>query len=509
MAMTSPAGMARAAEPAVAARSISKRYGGTRALAEVSLEIWPGTVHALLGENGAGKSTLVKILSGAVRPDEGSILIGGRTVALASPAEARAAGIAVVHQELSLFPTLRVVSNVYAGREVHGRLGWMDGEAMRGELARTLAGLGWSIPLDRPVGSLTLAEQQMVEIVRAFHFNADLVLLDEPNSSFTERETEALYEAVRRLRARGQAFLLVSHRLDEVLSIADHVTILRDGRVVHSSPAGQLSVREAVRLMVGSAGAATRRPERPPIGPVRLAAKEISAGRLAPVSLDLRQGEIVGVAGLEGAGVQTLFDVLFGLRRLDGGAMTLDGAGYRPRSSADAIRYSIASIPADRRTDGLMMNRSVGENAVMVIIDRLRSALWFVSDAAIHRAAQRFIERFRIRAPSAETEVSTLSGGNQQKVVLAKWLALKPKILLLNDPTRGIDVGAKAEVHDVVREFAAEGVSVLVWSSESDELLGLCDRILILVNGRLAQELDPAVADHRDLALAVVGGDDA
>jgi ribose transport system ATP-binding protein len=468
-------------------------------------------VHALLGENGAGKSTLVKILAGAVRPDEGEVRVAGRALTLNSPAEARRNGIAVVHQELSLFPALNVVSNVYAGSERHGAFGWMYGRRMREDLAQTMAEIGWSIGLDSEVGDLTLAEQQMVEIVRAFHFKADLVLLDEPNSSFTDTESKALYDAVRRFRARGQAFLLVSHRLDEALAIADFVTILRDGRVVGSAPAAELTVRDAVQLMVGSATKESRSTAPRPSDemPVRLQSSRLDTDRLHDLSFELRRGEILGVAGLEGSGVQELFDALFGTRRLDGGSLRLDGVAYRPRSSADAIRQGVGSIPADRRVDGLMMNRAVDENIVLVILGRLGSRLGVVSEGAIRKAAKRFIERFRIRVATADTDVATLSGGNQQKVVLAKWLALKPVILLLNDPTRGIDVGAKAEVHEVIRELAAEGVAILVWSSESEELLGLCHRILVLHKGGKAAELDPAKIGRRDLLLAIVGEDAA
>ena len=507
--MTAAATLAVTRAPVVAALHISKRYGGVRALADVSLEILPGTVHALLGENGAGKSTLVKILAGAVRPDEGEISVSGRALALNSPAEARRAGIAVVHQELSLFPALKVVSNVYAGNETHGPFGWMHSGEMRNDLRRTMAEIGWSISLDREVGGLSLAEQQMVEIVRAFHFRADLVLLDEPNSSFTETESKALYDSIRRFRERGQAFLLVSHRIDEALTIADHVTILRDGRVVHWAPAAAMTVRDAIQLMVGTASkeSQSRRPTSDAAAPTRLRALHVCAGRLRNLSFDLHQSEIVGVAGLEGAGVQEFFDALFGARRLEGGALQLGGVDYRPRSPADAIRYGVASIPADRRVDGLMMNRAVGENIVLVTLAQLGSKLGIVRDSAIHKAAQRFISRFRIRVASTDTSVATLSGGNQQKVVLSKWLALKPAILLLNDPTRGIDVGAKAEVHDVIRELAIEGVAILVWSSEADELLGLCDRIVVLHKGVWSAELDPAKTSRRDLLLAIVGED--
>ena len=492
---------------AVAARNISKRYGATRALAEVGLGIRPGTVHALLGENGAGKSTLVKVLSGSVQPDEGEIEVGGKPAVLTSPAKARASGIAVVHQELSLFPAMNVISNVFAGSERHAALGWMQERAMREELRQTLASLGWSIPEELPVGRLTLAEQQMVEIVRAFHFRADLVLLDEPNSSFTDVESKALYDAVRRFRERGQAFLLVSHRLDEVMAIADEVTILRDGRVVHNGPASALTIPEAVRLMVGDKGtprAAARAGA--PKGPVRIAATALAAGRLRELSLSVRSGEIVGIAGLEGAGVQEFFDTLFGTRRIESGAIELDGKPFRPRSSADAIRFGVASIPADRRTDGLLMNRPVRDNIVLVVLGRLRTAIGTIGDGVIDRFARGFIDRFRIRLRDPDVEVSTLSGGNQQKVVLAKWLALDPMVLLLNDPTRGIDVGAKAEVHQVVRELAAKGVAILVWSSESDELLGICDRIVVLGNGRKTAELDPVATGRQELVLAIAGG---
>jgi rhamnose transport system ATP-binding protein len=496
-----------AAAPTVAARNLAKRYGGVRALTGVSLDIWPGSVHALLGENGAGKSTFVKILAGAERPDEGEVRVRGRPLAFNSPAEARQSGIAVVHQELSLFPDLRVISNVYAGQEEHGRLGWLRHRRMRAAFAATMSEIGWSVSLDREVGRLGLAEQQMVEIMRAFHFRADLVLLDEPNSSFSDTESRALYDAVRRFRSRGQAFLLVSHRLDEALAIADDVTILRDGRVVHAGRAADLSVREAVELMVGAAGQAPPRARStvPADAPLRLATSRAAAGRLSDLSLELRRGEIVGVAGLDGSGVQELFDALFGVRRLDRGTMALDGKPYRPRSPADAIRAGVASIPADRRVDGLMMNRAVGENIVLVILGRLATALGLVRGSAIHAAARRFIGRFRIRAANADVAVATLSGGNQQKVVLAKWLAADPSVLLLNDPTRGIDVGAKAEVHEVIRELAAAGVAILVWSSESEELLGLCHRIVVLGKGVRSAELDPVRATRHDLVLAIVG----
>ncbi len=495
----------------VAVEGISKRYGGVHALSEVSLAIRPGTVHALLGENGAGKSTLVKVLSGATQPDAGRILVSGEPRIIADPAEARRNGIAVVHQELSLFPSLTVLSNVYAGHEYHDRLGIMDEPRMRRDLRTTLDEVGWSIPTGRTVGRLTLAQQQMVEIVRAFHFGADLILLDEPNSALTEHETEALYASVRRFRERGQTFLLVSHRLDEVLGIADDVTVLRDGRVVHSGPAAELTVRSIVALMIGDAARQDRRAtrQRKTDPPVRLSVTDLSTGPAHDLSFEVREGEVLGFAGLEGSGVTEVFGALFGERRADGGSFTLDGRPFRPRSPADAVRYGLASIPADRRTGGLLMEHPIGLNIALVVLDRLRGRFGLVSDAKVAASARTHMDRLRIRARSERVPAGHLSGGNQQKVVLAKWLEAKPRVLLLNDPLRGIDVGAKAEIRDVILELADSGISVLVWSSEAEELLGMCDRIVVLRKGSVTATLEPASTDRRTLLLAVVGDAEA
>lgn len=493
--------------PRVSVRNLSKRFGGVQALADVSLDLWPGTVHAVLGENGAGKSTLVKILSGAIRPDAGVMLVGGVDVQMASPRDARRLGISVVYQELNLFPTMTVVDNIYAGTELHGPLGLMHRDDMVRALRTTMEAVGFHIPPDREVAQLSLAERQMVEILRAFHFQADMILLDEPNSALTDAETEALYAVVRRFRSRGQSFLLVSHRIDEVLGIADFVTILRDGHVVTSLPAERLTVRDAVRLMVGWTGrAAPSRHERASsLGEIRLSIGGLRAGKLEGFDLEVRKGEIVGVTGLEGSGVEDLFDALFGLRRHLGGTVMLDGVPYQPDRPGAAVRAGVASIPADRRRDALMMDRSVAENIVVVILDRLRARLGYVPEGTLKEVATGFSRRFRIRARSLDAPVTQLSGGNQQKVVLAKWLAAKPRLMLLNDPTRGVDVGAKVEVHDVVRELAAQGMSILVWSSESEELLELCDRILVFRKGRLISELDPTTTSRRELLLAVMG----
>jgi ABC-type sugar transport system ATPase subunit len=487
-------------------RNVSKRYGGVQALVDVSLDVARGSVHGLLGENGAGKSTLVKILTGTVHADSGEILVGGREARITSPIDARRLGIGAVHQELNLFPDLTVTENVFAGDEPHTALGFVKQRRMADELKEEMNQVGWWMAVDRPVSDLTLAERQMVEILRAFHQRADVILLDEPNSALTDIETQALFAMMRRFQAQGQSFLLVSHRLDEVFSIADFITILRDGKRVAAAPAGELSLGQAVRLMVGTAEES--QPTRPTASAQvdtkpRLTASGLTGRGFTDVTFEVRPGEILGFAGLEGAGVQSVFAALFGLRKRRAGTLAVDGSPYAPRHPVGAISRGVASIPADRRTDSLLMDRSVGENIVLVVLKRIKSALGFVNHRRILETAGEFAKAFRVRAPSLDTPVVQLSGGNQQKVVLARWLAASPRILLLNDPGRGIDVGAKREVHEAIRRLAASGMSILTWSSEAEETLDLCDRVLVMRKGRVIKEIDPASTSVNDLLLAV------
>lgn len=494
--------------PRISVRNISKRFGGVQALSDVSLDVRRGSIHALLGENGAGKTTLVKILTGALLADVGTIMVSGQEVQITSPIHARKLGIAAVHQELNLFPDLPVAENVFAGDEPHDRLGFVQRRRMVEELTREMNLVGWWMDVDRPVESLTLAERQMVEVLRAFHQRTDLILLDEPNSALTDAETQALFGMMRRFQSQGQSFLLVSHRLDEVFGIADFITILRDGHRVASVPVAELRLADAVRLMVGSAEAAHVAARSTAVVPgqaPRLAVSHLTGRAFADVSFGVRPREILGFAGLEGAGVQALFGALFGLRKRTSGTMTLDGKPYAPRNPAEAIVHGVASIPADRRTDSLLMDRSVGENIVLVVLRRIKSALGFINRRRIADAAGEFAKAFRLRAPSLDTPVVQLSGGNQQKVVLARWLAASPRVLLLNDPGRGIDVGAKREVHDAIRRLAASGMSILMWSSEADETLEVCDRVLVMRKGGLAKEVDPTTTSLHDLLLAITG----
>lgn len=495
--------------PQVTIRHVSKRFGGVQALDDVGFEILPGTIHALLGENGAGKSTLVKILSGAERADEGEILIRGQDVAITSPSEARRLGISVVHQELSLFPDLTVRSNVFAGRELAGPLGLARNREMEREVRRVMADIGWHINLSVPVQRLTLAERQMVEILRAVHQQADLIILDEPNSALTDRETHALFTTMERMRAAGHAFLLVSHRLDEVFATADRVTILRDGRHVATLPREHLDMRRAIVMMVGENQAIEAAEERStahhPEEAVSLEVRDLGDDAFQGVSFAAHRGEILGFAGLEGSGVHELLGALFGLVRVHDGEILLDGERYVPHNPREAVKQGIASIPADRKDEGLAMERSVAQNASLVVLRRIANRLGFITDGRIDRAVRPLLAGLRVRTPSISAPVTQLSGGNQQKVVLAKWLAGSPKILILNDPTRGVDVGAKSEVHSTVRRLADTGITILMWSSDAAETLELCDRILVLRDGRLVQECDPSTATLNELLLYTVG----
>ncbi len=496
----------------VAARHIFKRFGGVQALNNVSLEIRRGTIHALLGENGAGKSTLVKILAGAQSADAGQISIRGQAVVIRSPQDARRLGISVVHQELSLFPDLSVLSNVFAGREVYQGAGWLDFTKMQAELEQVMDEMGWQIDLHASVNSLTLGERQMVEILRALHQRSDLIILDEPNSALTDRETQALFAVIRRLKAQGSAFLLVSHRLDEVFSIADFITVLRDGRHVATRPASQMTVYEAVVMMVGENRAGQDKQRQQVLQrnqePV-LRVQKLSGVAFQDISFEVAEGEILGFAGLEGSGIQELFSVLFGCGKLLSGQMFLNGRQHKPRDPGDAIAQGIAFIPADRKEEGLLMDRSVGENTVLVILDRIMSRFGFVTDRLVEDNAKPHLTAFQVRAPSLSTPVVQLSGGNQQKVVLAKWLARSPTLLILNDPTRGVDVGAKREVHAAVKNLADSGIAVLMWSSDAAETLELCDRVLIMVKGHITQERTPSSTSLNELLLAVFGEDAA
>jgi ABC-type sugar transport system ATPase subunit len=478
------------ASPLIEVRDAAKQFGGVRALDGVSVEIAPGSVHGLVGENGAGKSTLAKVIGGVLAPDAGELLVDGQAVRFRSPREALAAGIATIAQEIALVPGRSVLENVFLGIEPR-RLGVVDRRALRRRFAALNERTGFGLDADVRVGALRTAEQQKVEIVRAIARDARLILMDEPTASLTGDETERLLTVVRALAAAGTAVVLVSHHLDEVLAVCERVTVMRDGHVVRSGPAGNETAQSLVTAMVGRAVDMTYPPKRPAAdgAPVVLEARALSrALAVSDVSLDVRAGEIVGLAGLVGSGRSEVARLIAGADRADAGEIRLDGAPVRLRHPRDAARRGIAMVPESRKEEGLLMMRSIRENATLATLPRF-SRGGVVERQKERRYAQGLFERLDVRAPGTSARVGSLSGGNQQKVLFAKWLAIEPRMLIADEPTRGIDVAAKREIHGLIAELAAGGMGVLLISSEIEEVLGLAHRVLVMRGGRVVEEL--------------------
>ena len=496
------------ANPLIAVQNLTKSYGGVVALEDMSLSVATGTIHAVVGENGAGKSTLMKVLAGAVRPDGGQILLDGAPVSIASPAAARALGIGIVYQELSLFPERSVLANLFVNREPT-RAGLISLPAMEARARPVLDALGLDVDLRAPLGRLSIGEQQLVELARVLLEDPRLLILDEPNSALNKRESERLFAVLGGLRQRGITMLYVSHRLEEVFAISDAITITRNGRDVLTRAVADLTLPEVIEGMIGQSPAALF----PPALPRRAGAERqlqvtgLTGGRLADISFTARSGEIVGIAGLEGSGVGDLLGLLFGTVKARQGMATFpDGRGL-PASPTAAARRGICLVPADRRHQGLMLDQTIGFNTSAVAVGARNDApLWFSPRTALARAARQ-IAALRIKAASGDVVANTLSGGNQQKVVIGKWLETRPEVFLLDDPTRGVDVGAKREIYTLMRQMSADGGIVLFASTELPELIGLCDRILVIYRGRLAGDVAASGMDSRALLHRINTGD--
>ena len=494
-------------EPVLEASGISKRYPGVHALDDVSLRILPGEVHAVVGENGAGKSTLMKILSGAQTPDGGSILVGGQPVTIESPRAAHDQGIITIYQELSLVNALSVGENIFLG-DLPTRSGgsWqVDWPDVWRRSAELLEQVGLRIRPQTLVRELSVAQKQMVEIARALARNVRVLILDEPTSSLTERETERLFAIIAVLKEQGVGIAYISHRLGEVFRIAQRVTVLRDGKLVGTVPVAEASEDLLVRMMVGRDLSRLFTHARETDAPVRLAGRGLSRGKaLHDVDFDVRAGEIVGLAGLVGAGRTELVRCLFGADRIDRGEILLDGVAVTIRTPGDAVNLGIALVPEDRKLQALILGMGVRENLSLPILDRLGSPL-FPSRAQERLLVREYIQALSIRTPHMEQRVAALSGGNQQKVVIARWLATKPKVLILDEPTRGIDVGAKAEVHALIARLAEAGVAILMVSSELPEILGMSHRILVMRGGRIVATMARQEASEESIMAAATG----
>ncbi len=493
------------------ARAVGKRFPGVTALSEVDLTLRAGEVHALVGENGAGKSTLIKVLTGVYTPDEGSLWYQGDAVRFARPLDAQAAGISTVYQEINLVPLMSVASNLFLGREPKSRFGMMDTRAMNSAARELLRSYGVEVDVTRPLRTLGAGVRQMVAVARAAAFDARVMILDEPTSSLEPREVDTLFSIVSRLREDGVAVLYVSHRLDELYRICDTVTVLRDGRRVHTGPMAELSRLELVAMMLGRnleqirregatkfSGTETDTESAPVLAAVGLSSKH----HLRDVDVTVRPGEIVGLGGLLGAGRSETVRAIAGALPVESGTITVGSRPVRTGSVAAAMRSGVVLLPEDRKADGILPDLSVRENIVLASLPRL-SAAGLVSRRRQDAIVDVFMRRLRIKAASPDQRVGELSGGNQQKVLLARLLCSEPKVLLLDEPTRGIDVGAKAEVQALIEELAAEGLGVVLISSEFEEVVEGSDTIVVLREGRVVKELHGADVTESELIAAL------
>ncbi|GAA4232166.1 ribose transport system ATP-binding protein [Streptosporangium album] len=493
------------------AAGVVKAFPGVRALDHVSFTLGGGEVHALVGENGAGKSTLIKVLTGVYQADAGQVRYRGEPVSFSNPLDAQRAGISTIYQEVNLVPSMSVARNLFLGREPRGRFRLIDFGAMHEQARETLKGYGVHVDVRRPLGSLGMGTQQMVALARAVSVDAQVVIMDEPTSSLEPREVGRLFEVIRGLRDQGRSVIYVSHRLDELYQICDRVTVLRDGRLVHTGKLAELERLRLVSLMLGRkisevraegatkfSGSHGQGEEDPPV----LTATGLTRRHLLDgVSIALRPGEVVGLGGLLGAGRSETAKAIAGALRLEAGEVVVAGVPLRTGSVPVAIRAGISLLPEDRKAEGIVPTLSVRENIALAALPRLSRA-GIVSDRRIDRIVETFMKRLQIKAAGPHQPVAELSGGNQQKVLLARWLAMNPKVLLLDEPTRGIDVGAKAEVQMLIDELAVDGLAVLLISSDLEEIVEGSDRVVVLRDGTVAGELrGPEVSEEAIMSM--------
>ena len=487
------------------ATSITKSYSGVRALKGVSFQLLAGEVHALIGENGAGKSTLIKIITGAVTADSGELRVDGQLVADNSPRVSRALGIAAIYQQPSLFPHLTVAENIALSLEAgHSwrRVNWKERNREAVELIRRA---GSSIEPERLVSTLSMPEQQIVEIAKALGARARIVIMDEPTSSLTNREVEKLFEVIRSLRSEGAGIIYISHRLEEITAVADRITVLRDGESIETRRKEETNRAELIRMMVGRELSAVFPKRSVPIGETALEVRNLTnhATGLRDVTLSVRRGEILGLAGLVGSGRTQLAETIFGLTPADSGEIHLGGAPVRIDSPGQAIECGIGYVPEDRRRHGVMLELPIASNATLANLGSV-SARGLVSSTAERRLAQPFVMQLGIKTSSIYTEAGALSGGNQQKVALARWLATEPSVLILDEPTQGVDVGSKSEIHRLMVDLVERGLAIIMISSELPEILGMSDRIAVMHTGRISGVLSREEAtQQRILTLAL------
>ena len=486
--------------------SITKSFAGVRALRGVSFDLRAGEVHALVGENGAGKSTLIRIFTGAERADSGTVTVGGRAVAHNDPATARTLGIAAIYQHPVLFPDLTVAENIalsLARRRAWHRVDWTSARRGAQEL---LAQIGAAIDPGRRVETLSMPARQLVEIAKAIGARARILIMDEPTASLTEREVENLLATVARLRAAGAGIVYISHKLEEVFTVADRITVLRDGESIATRRREEIAAGELVTLMVGRELAAVYPKRVVPVGSVALELRDVSNAMrgVREISLTVRHGEILGIAGLVGSGRTELAETIFGLTPGDGGEVLVDGVPVTIAAPPDAMRLGIGYVPEDRQRHGVVVEMSVAANTTVSNLAAVARQGLIDRDAE-RDAAALYVERLRIKTPSVDAEVGTLSGGNQQKVALARWLSRDPRVLILDEPTQGVDIGAKAEIHEIMERLAEQGVAIVMISSELPELLAMADRVAVMRRGALVGILDRDEATPQSVMALALG----
>ncbi|GAA3908979.1 MULTISPECIES: ribose ABC transporter ATP-binding protein RbsA [Gibbsiella] len=492
-------------QPLLQLKGIDKAFPGVKALSGAALSVYPGKVMALVGENGAGKSTMMKVLTGIYSKDAGSLQFLGKEVAFSGPKDSQAAGIGIIHQELNLIPQLTIAENIFLGREFVNRWGRIDWKRMYAEADKLLARLNLRYSSHRLVGELSIGDQQMVEIAKVMSFESQVLIMDEPTDALTDTETASLFKVINELKAQGRGIVYISHRLKEIFEICDDVTVFRDGQFITERPVAELQEDTLIELMVG------RRLEEQyprlnlPHGEKRLQVSHLSGPGVDDVSFSLCRGEIIGVAGLMGAGRTELMKLLYGAALRSGGSVQLDGREVLARTPQDGLANGIVYISEDRKRDGLVLGMSVKENMSLTALRYFSRAGGSLKHAAERQAVGDFIRLFNIKTPTLDQPIGLLSGGNQQKVAIARGLMTRPKVLILDEPTRGVDVGAKKEIYQLINQFKQEGLSIILVSSEMPEVMGMSDRILVMHEGRLSGEFPIEQATQEALMAAAVG----
>ena len=483
-----------------------KSFAGVRALLDVDLVIERGRIHCLVGENGCGKSTLIKIIAGVYQRDAGSVVINGTDYDRLNPIDAIREGIQVIYQDFSLFPNLTVAENIALNEQLAEGRRLVNWRKVRRVAEDALAQIEVDIPLDALVEDVSVANKQLIAISKALRQNAQLIIMDEPTSALTEREIRALFAVIRRLQARGIAFLFVSHKLNEVLEISETIVVMRNGKVVSTGERQQYDTKRLILEMTGHAIAEKSYQFMADTSqPALLKVEDLNVDHaLQDIYFELYQGEIVGVTGLLGSGRTELALALFGLLPVDAGRIFMNGQRVEIKSIQDAIAHGIGYVPEDRLTEGLFLEQAIGRNMVVRIIDRLRGALGLTDPRLVTRRVNEWVDLMRVKTSNPDLPVKTLSGGNQQRVVLAKWLASKPRLMILNGPTVGVDIGSKDELHDMIKQLAAEGMGLLVISDDIPELLQTCNRILLMRHGRIAEEILPQGTDENRLTAKLI-----